>query len=176
MSRTRHFLFAFVFVLLAMAAKAAPPEENTNPKVSVVIAEGFAIAFDDEGNSSPGAVTTRVMVVVGLKLPDHFGLSVAGGLCTPNDTFRPDPRIAFSTTYTINEVSLGVSGLYQYNPKYTASDDKVLQPESHILVVGVGATYRFAPWFSAGIDIGPGWTLDKPGWGLTIQPKATLTF
>lgn len=169
MSRILFTLIA-ITVLNASTANAESTTNTFTPKLSISFAEGFGVGFNDDNDASPGSITTRLMIGLGWALPENFGVGIAAGLCTPNDTFRPTPRIAIAASYNIGNIGLSIASIYQYNPSYADKTD------SHTLIASAGVGYKLAPWFAVGLDIGPGWTIDHPGWSLVFQPKVALAF
>ncbi|MCX6778751.1 MAG: hypothetical protein NTU97_00780 [Candidatus Magasanikbacteria bacterium] len=149
----------------AEEAKADP----AMPKVTLTVAEGYTLLFKD--GVTPGTASTRFMVGLGWKLDKGFGVSVGGGVSIPNTEVKPSPRVSVGVSYSLTDtLALVVSGLYQYNPSYTG------KPDSHLLAVGTGLTYKINQHFSIGLDVSPAKVLEGGLWSLLFQPRVSYTF
>ena len=116
--------------------------------------EAWGITFLSDGSTKAPAPTT--LVGLGLGYPVGGGWSVGGDVyvSVPRDAFHPSPRLTLGACKRWENFSLGLSGMYQWNPDY-----------------GKGETNM------AGLTIGPGLAISKEiglsfgfGWRALLSP------
>jgi len=155
--------------LVVLPAIASAQTNGLVPSLTLSLGEGYVVSLKD-GNPSPGSVNTRFVLLAGWGIGKGFGVSVGGGICTPNDMFKPAPRAVVAASYALSaETSLVVFGVYQFNPGYNPATP------SHTLLAALGLTHRISGRVSLGLDLGGGKTIGGAP-SLLIQPRIGFMF
>ena len=172
----KSIMAAAVLVTCLFSSALAQAEEakttlsfTATPKITLTVAEGYTMVF--KNGVTPGTASTRFMLGLSWKLDKGFGVSVGGGVSIPNTDVKPSPRVSLGVSYSLTDtLALVVSGLYQYNPSYAG------KPDSHLLSVGAGLTYKISQHFSLGLDVCPAKILEGGLWSLLYQARTGYTF
>lgn len=139
------------------------------PNVSVGVGEGYGILLKNN-EANPGAVNTRLHVIIGQKLNEKISLSLLVGILTDNTIFKPMPRAAIIIgTPVAGRIGIIAAALYQLNYGYGGHIN------THSLSVGVAPTYKMSDNVSGSIFFSGGKTLDST-WFIAFQPGITYGF
>jgi len=139
------------------------------PNISVGVGEGYGIVIKN-GKTIPGAVNTRLHIVVGQKISDNISLSLLVGILTDNTIFKPMPRIALILGTPITG-RLGISAaiLYQLNYGYGGHNN------THSLSAGAAPTYKLSDNVTGSLFFSGGKTLNGT-WAIAFQPGLAYGF
>lgn len=130
--------------------------------------EGFPVVLKDGG--TPGPLSTRLDFTLGEKLSERFSLSAGVGLSTPNDSFKPSPRVVAGVALALAERwSAHLAAVYQHTVGYGGKDP------ADALGAIIGPTYTIANGLTLSLSAGAVKTL-KGDWSMLFQPSLSISF
>ncbi|MFA6099764.1 MAG: hypothetical protein WC750_02665 [Patescibacteria group bacterium] len=156
-------LVCLIVCLLSSAALA-------QTKAKIATGQVWSTVFHG-GEPKSGPASTTLGLALAIPFSQNWLWYSEGGIATPNSTFYPSPRGIVGPAYKLtNKVSMGVTGVYQYNPKHGVVD------WSHMAGAGVMVGVAITKEIGLTFVLGGGKGLREGGlWSVSVQPRISFT-
>jgi hypothetical protein len=161
-------------LLVVMALISIGDQTRAAPSVTLKVAEGYLVLFEEDGTPHPGPVSTRFGISLGWKVHPSWIVNAEVGVAISNTVFEPAPRVILGVTYLIDERwSFGGGLLYQPNPPYGG------RSITHLIGPGLGPAYCLDGKFLFGLSFGASKLLKGSPteyWSILVQPWVGVKF